>query len=86
VVPPIFHCVQRTILAMQVGTIGDQPVAQIAPREVEQALDSLQALADRLPRERPLPEPPTPEQVRETPPPPEDEENDDEKEKRGRKK
>jgi hypothetical protein len=86
VVPPVFHCVQRTILAMQAGTIGDQPVAQIAPREVEQALEALQTLADRLPRERPLPEPPTVEQVREAPPPPEEDEDNGGKEKRGKEK
>lgn len=83
VVPPVWHCVQRTILALEVGTIADQPVAQVAAREVEQAREALQALADRLPRERPLPEPPTAEQVKEAPEPPEPDDDDDDGGKKG---
>ena len=63
--PSIFQCIRRVIVALQIGTVeGDRPLIEIMPREVQVAVEALDAIAARLPRDLGLPVPPTAEEVR----------------------
>lgn len=61
----VFHCVQTMITGLLLGTVGERPVREIAPREVDEAVRALRAVAERLPRDVQLPAPPTEAEVKE---------------------
>lgn len=66
--PSVIHCIQRVIAGLLLGTVdppeaGEQTVAQLAPKEVQEAVEALTRVADRLPRDRQLPAPPSAEEI-----------------------
>jgi hypothetical protein len=63
VLPGVLHCVQGTITGLLAGAVLDRPVRELMPREVEQAVEVLTLITERLPRD-PLPPPPTEEEIR----------------------
>ncbi len=66
--PTVRHCIQRALLGLLVGTVdppqrGDEPVAKIMPREVEEAVSVLKRIIEKLPADPKLPTPPTAEEL-----------------------
>ena len=63
---PLGHCIHRMMTALRMGGTGDgdRPVAQMIPKEVQEALEALERIAERLPKERGLPDPPSADEVR----------------------
>lgn len=67
--PSVIHCIQRTIAGLSLGTVDppqakDATVAEIMPREVQEAIAALRKVADKLPRDPQLPAPPSPEEIK----------------------
>ncbi len=49
---------------MQIGTVeGDRRLVEMMPREVQLAVQALETIAERLPRDPRLPAPPTAEEI-----------------------
>ena len=63
VIPTLLHCVLRMVTGLRTGTIDKEMVAQIMPREVQEAVDALNRVADKLPKDLQLPVPPTKEEI-----------------------
>lgn len=64
VLPSIFHCIHRTIVGLQIGTVeGDRRLVEMMPREVQLAVEALEAIAERLPRDPSPPAPPSAEEI-----------------------
>jgi hypothetical protein len=66
--PSVIHCIHRVIAGLLLGTVdppeaGEQTVAQLAPKEVQEAVEALKRIAERLPSDPQLPTPPTPEEI-----------------------
>jgi hypothetical protein len=62
VLPGVFHCIQTTIAGLLVGTARGTAIRELLPREVDQAVEILNQISERLPRD-PLPAPPSPEEI-----------------------
>lgn len=67
-IPTVWHCIQRAIVGLHLGTIdppeGEKRVAEVMPKEVEEAVRLLRTIADRLPPDSPeFPAPPTEEEI-----------------------
>lgn len=67
--PSVIHCINRVVAGLMLGTVdppeaGEATVAQIMPREVKEAVELLNKIADRLPRDVQLPPPPTVDNIR----------------------
>lgn len=62
VIPTLFHCLLRTTAGLLVGTVdppeGEEMVSQVMPREVQEAVEALKKVAERLPKDLQLPPPP----------------------------
>ncbi len=61
----VFHCINNTITGLLLGTVGERPVIEIAPQEVDEAVRALRVLAERLPKDVHLSVPPTEEEIKE---------------------
>jgi hypothetical protein len=68
VFPTVKDCINRTLAGLLLGTVDppqeeEKTVKNIMPNEVSQAVQILGRIAERLPREVGLPEPPTVEEI-----------------------
>lgn len=54
--PTVRHCIDRAAIGIAHGTVDDQTVRELAPRQAKAALDALGRLAKQLPAD-PLPPP-----------------------------
>jgi hypothetical protein len=66
--PSIRQCINRVMIGLGLGTIdpvetGEALVAQIMPKEVEEATEALRKIIERLPVD-PLPPPPSVEDLK----------------------
>jgi hypothetical protein len=67
--PSVIHCINRVIAGLQLGTVdppeaSEQTVAQLVPKEVQEAVEVLARIAERLPRDPQLPAAPTPDEAK----------------------
>jgi hypothetical protein len=67
--PSLGNCIRGMITALQLGTAvvkgkGEVPLAELMPKEVNEATALLQTIADEIPEDSNLPLPPTAEEVR----------------------
>lgn len=68
--PSVRQCIDRVLLGLQLGTLdppqeGEQRVADVMPDEVQQAVQLLTRIAERLPEDVQLQNAPTVDEVRE---------------------
>lgn len=68
--PTVRQCIDRVLLGLQLGTLdppqeGEQRVADVMPDEVQQAVQLLTRIAERLPEDVQLQNAPTVDEVRE---------------------
>lgn len=68
VIPNAIDCLLRTVLGLQMGTVdppkGEATIREAMPKEVEEAIDAMQKVIEKLPKSV-FPPPPTPGEIRE---------------------
>jgi hypothetical protein len=53
------------IVGLQLGTVeGDRPLVEAMPKEVQVAVEALEAIAEKLPRDPALQAPPTADEIK----------------------
>jgi hypothetical protein len=67
--PSVINCIQRVVAGLSLGTVdppkaGEETVAQMMPAEVKQAVELLNKIAEKLPKDVQLPAPPTLDEIR----------------------